>query len=72
MAVRLHDEDARIYSGKFNADEFFPFSYNYWLLLGKNKIAKCSVFLVPSVGISGAEQCNCQYLRIGLGRGDPV
>ena len=22
---------------------------------------------VPSVGISGAEQCNCQYFRVGLG-----
>ena len=41
--------------------------HNYWLLLGKKKIAKYSVFLVPSVGISGAEQCNCQYFRIGLG-----
>ena len=28
--------------------------HNYWLLLGKKKIAKYSVFLVPSVEISGA------------------
>ena len=67
VQVQLHDEDARVYSCKFNADEFLPFSYNYWLLFGKKKIAKYSVFLVPSVGISGAEQCNCQYFCIGLG-----
>ena len=41
-------------SCKFNADEFLPFSYNYWLLLGKKKIAKYSVFLVQSIEISGA------------------
>ena len=57
--IQPYDEDARVYSCNFNADEFLPFSYNYWLLLGKKKIAKYSVFLVPSVGISGAEQCNC-------------
>ena len=67
VQVQLYDEDARVYSCKFNTDEFLPFSYNYWLLLGKKKIAKHSVFLVPRVGISGAEQCNCQYFRIGLG-----
>ena len=67
VQVQLYDEDARVYSCKFNADEFLPFSYNYWQLLGKKKIAKYSVLLVPIVGISGAEQCNCQHFRIGLG-----
>ena len=29
--------------------------------------ARCSVFLVPSVGISGVEQCNCLVPSIGGG-----
>ena len=60
-----------------SAQDNFPHDGNghYWLFFGKKKIAKYSVFFVPNVGISGAEQCKLgwfplrkTFLRTGTDR----